>query len=62
MTRYVYIVNKMPNKPHGFTSDWQDHRTFELHKAFSSKTKALECMEILKRNGYYVNMNTLVVH
>lgn len=59
MTHFVYLLYAMDCSPHGFTSDWQDHRTFELKNVYDSETKALERKAFLMKRGYSVTIKEI---
>jgi hypothetical protein len=45
----VYLVYAVDISPHNFSSDWQDHRKFELVGAFLDEKNAQNHCEVLKQ-------------
>ena len=60
--RYVYLVYVRDISPHGFSSDWQDHREFKLERVFMNKKKADAYRARIRERGQYaVVINKMTV-
>ena len=49
----VYQVFAVETTPHGFSSDWQDHRQFKVMKTFVDEPKAKEFRDYLLSTKRY---------
>jgi hypothetical protein len=47
----VFLVYVCDTTPHNFSSDWQDHRRFEILTSYLDEQKALERKAMLLARG-----------
>jgi hypothetical protein len=51
MTSKVYQVYAVETTPHGFSSDWQDHRQYKIIRSYLNEEKAKEYRDFLLNKG-----------